>query len=293
MCRGASGSPICYSSARGTGDPLPVPVGVKCPLKMTVGAPHVFCFPQILTTRLRAPRPLPIPEPPPAFFFSRLRRIRTAARSAMIKGIVIVNNNGYARLVKLFTKTDFKKTQSAIREIYTLVSRRSGKLCNFVDKHTISFFGDDTRLIYRHYATLYFVFACDKSGERTRHPRPDPGLRRDARQVLRKRLRARPHISQRKGPLHPRRDRHGRHGSGDQHQPRAQGRARDAEATGARDGARSGRGREAERLDAPKRWPRSTPSQALPRTAPAPQTLARSGRARAASATGRTSRARA
>jgi AP-3 complex subunit sigma len=81
----------------------------------------------------------------------------------MIKGIVIVNNNGYARLVKLFTKTDFKKTQSAIREIYTLVSRRSGKLCNFVDKHTISFFGDDTRLIYRHYATLYFVFACDKS----------------------------------------------------------------------------------------------------------------------------------
>ena len=34
---------------------------------------------------------------------------------------------------------------------------------NFVDKHTIKFFGDDTRLIYRHYATLYFVFACDKS----------------------------------------------------------------------------------------------------------------------------------
>jgi len=81
----------------------------------------------------------------------------------MIKGIVILNNSGVCRLSKLYVKQGFKMQAKTIREIYNLVSRRSGTLCNFVDKHSITIWGDDTRLIYRHYATLYFVFACDVS----------------------------------------------------------------------------------------------------------------------------------
>merc|ERR1711939_1072225 len=49
----------------------------------------------------------------------------------MIKGIIIVDNSGQARICKFF-------------------------------EGSIMQWGDDTKLIYRHYATLYFVFAVDK-----------------------------------------------------------------------------------------------------------------------------------
>jgi len=43
-----------------------------------------------------------------------------------------------------------------------LVSKRSDSVCNFLagDELTGSW-GKGTKLIYRHYATLYFVFACE------------------------------------------------------------------------------------------------------------------------------------
>ncbi len=36
-------------------------------------------------------------------------------------------------------------------------------MCNFVDGGSISAYGKDTRVIYRHYATLYFIFVVDGS----------------------------------------------------------------------------------------------------------------------------------
>ena len=51
--------------------------------------------------------------------------------------------------------------QKAIDHAFKLVSKRLDDLCNFVEDDTL--FGDDTHLIYRHFATLYFIVICDKA----------------------------------------------------------------------------------------------------------------------------------
>jgi AP-3 complex subunit sigma len=81
----------------------------------------------------------------------------------MIKGVLIVNNHGRARLVKFYDKMTFKEQQMTVREIFQIVSKRPDTVCNFVESSAITKWGDDTKLIYRHYATLYFVFIVDKS----------------------------------------------------------------------------------------------------------------------------------
>ena len=51
--------------------------------------------------------------------------------------------------------------QKAIDHAYRLVSKRFDDLCNFVEDDKL--FGEDTHLIYRHFATLYFIVICDKA----------------------------------------------------------------------------------------------------------------------------------
>ena len=48
-----------------------------------------------------------------------------------------------------------------IQEIYSNISKRPDTACNFLDNIKISSWGDECKLCYRHYATLYFVFAVD------------------------------------------------------------------------------------------------------------------------------------
>ena len=50
-----------------------------------------------------------------------------------------------------------------MRDIFSIISKRSDNVCNFVDGGSISAYGKDTRVIYRHYATLYFIFVVDGS----------------------------------------------------------------------------------------------------------------------------------
>jgi AP-3 complex subunit sigma len=50
-----------------------------------------------------------------------------------------------------------------MREVFGVVSRRADRSCNFVDVPGGGVWGADTKLVYRHYATLYFVFAVDSS----------------------------------------------------------------------------------------------------------------------------------
>jgi len=56
---------------------------------------------------------------------------------------------------------DFAQRAEVIRECFNLVSKRSEKAC-YILEETKSF-GKNVRLIYRLYATLYFVFAVDES----------------------------------------------------------------------------------------------------------------------------------
>eukprot|EP00986_Skeletonema_menzelii_P013687 scaffold8164_cov156-Skeletonema_menzelii.AAC.8 len=79
----------------------------------------------------------------------------------MIKGIIIVNNSGKPRLVKFYQNVfGEERQQSVIRRVFQQVSTRSDSFCNYLEG-SIPEWGDNIKLIYRHYATLYFVFAVD------------------------------------------------------------------------------------------------------------------------------------
>jgi AP-3 complex subunit sigma len=53
--------------------------------------------------------------------------------------------------------------EAVVRESFSLVSKRPDNVCNFLEGTSTSFWGTGVRLIYRHYATLYFIFAVDES----------------------------------------------------------------------------------------------------------------------------------
>ncbi|TRY64804.1 hypothetical protein DNTS_004408 [Danionella cerebrum] len=73
----------------------------------------------------------------------------------MIKAILIFNNHGKPRLSKFYE-------HYIIRETFHLVSKRDENVCNFLEGGLL-IGGSDNKLIYRHYATLFFVFCVDSS----------------------------------------------------------------------------------------------------------------------------------
>lgn len=90
----------------------------------------------------------------------------------MIQAILVFNNHGKPRLVKFYQHFSEDQQQHFVRETFQLVSKRDDTVCNFLegaslasDKGAAGSGGGsvDTKLIYRHYATLYFVFCVDSS----------------------------------------------------------------------------------------------------------------------------------
>ena len=79
----------------------------------------------------------------------------------MIKAVVVMNNHGQPRLTKFYEYTPEDKQQQFIREAFAMLSRRTDAMCNFVEGGTV--LGPDVRVIYRHYATLFFVFCVDEA----------------------------------------------------------------------------------------------------------------------------------
>ncbi|WVQ74443.1 hypothetical protein IAR50_004044 [Cryptococcus sp. DSM 104548] len=101
----------------------------------------------------------------------------------MIHAVLIFNTNGKPRLSKFFTPLPPLVQQSLISQIFSLIQDRPAGVCNFLDAPDLVFptpqsmkdtkerergtlvdakaEDDDTRVIYRHYATLYFVFVVD------------------------------------------------------------------------------------------------------------------------------------
>ena len=49
-----------------------------------------------------------------------------------------------------------------IRRVFQQIAQRPDSFCNYLEG-SIPEWGDTTKIIYRHYATLYFVFAVDQS----------------------------------------------------------------------------------------------------------------------------------
>jgi len=79
----------------------------------------------------------------------------------MIRAILIINTSGKARLLKFYEHKKESEQQLIVRECFHLISKRTEKMCNFVDAE--KYWGKETKVIYRHYATLYFVFVVDSS----------------------------------------------------------------------------------------------------------------------------------
>ncbi|XP_043934233.1 AP-3 complex subunit sigma-2 isoform X2 [Protopterus annectens] len=80
----------------------------------------------------------------------------------MIKAILVFNNHGKPRLIRFYQHFAEDMQQQIIRETFHLVSKRDDNVCNFLEGGSL-IGGSDYKLIYRHYATLYFVFCVDSS----------------------------------------------------------------------------------------------------------------------------------
>eukprot|EP00049_Salpingoeca_infusionum_P004929 m.85784 g.85784 ORF g.85784 m.85784 type:complete len:162 (-) comp12786_c3_seq1:327-812(-) len=80
----------------------------------------------------------------------------------MIQSVLIFNTGGKARLIKTYTYMSEEEEQKLVRECFQLVSKRSMTACNFLEAGSLGVSGD-TKLIYRNFATLFFVFAVDSS----------------------------------------------------------------------------------------------------------------------------------
>ncbi|KAJ6916007.1 hypothetical protein NC652_018629 [Populus alba x Populus x berolinensis] len=78
-------------------------------------------------------------------------------KASMIKAVLVINTQGKPRLTKFYDFLTVEKQQELIR----VLCSRAEKVSNFMEADSI--FGPDSRLVYKHYATLYFVFVFDSS----------------------------------------------------------------------------------------------------------------------------------
>ena len=81
-----------------------------------------------------------------------------------------VNTSGVPRLTKFYSPIH-QSAQTLVEKIYALVSGRPAGLCNFLDAPELEAFlkppkggdGEKLRVVYRSYATLYFMFVVDSA----------------------------------------------------------------------------------------------------------------------------------
>ncbi|RDB28538.1 AP-3 complex subunit sigma [Hypsizygus marmoreus] len=85
----------------------------------------------------------------------------------MIHAVLIFNTSGVARLTKFYTPLH-QSSQTLVQKIFSLIHSRPAGLCNFLDAPELEAFlgpkdevGERWQVVYRNYATLYFVFIVD------------------------------------------------------------------------------------------------------------------------------------
>jgi AP-3 complex subunit sigma len=81
----------------------------------------------------------------------------------MIRCVLIINDHGKARLVRFYDSTNFQKQQMILQTVHRLVSSRTDPTsCCFIDNVPSEIReSDDEKIIYRHFASLYFVVIAD------------------------------------------------------------------------------------------------------------------------------------
>ncbi|KFO34610.1 AP-3 complex subunit sigma-2 [Fukomys damarensis] len=94
---------------------------------------------------------------------------------AIVCDKLTVGHTEYSKLRTMYRKLDYRPIsclniffqpeeiqQQIVRETFHLVLKRDDNICNFLEGGSL-IGGSDYKLIYRHYATLYFVFCVDSS----------------------------------------------------------------------------------------------------------------------------------
>ncbi|KAK1439142.1 hypothetical protein QVD17_04957 [Tagetes erecta] len=79
----------------------------------------------------------------------------------MIRAVIVINNQGKPRLCKFYTYTPVEQQQQLIRSIYSVLCLQPENVTNFIPGGSI--LGPDLQLVYKLFATLYFVFVFDSS----------------------------------------------------------------------------------------------------------------------------------
>jgi len=73
----------------------------------------------------------------------------------MIHFVLLISRQGKARLTKYFAPFSSKEKTRIVREASNLILSRPAKLCNFVE-------WKNYKIVYRRYASLYFMFGVDQ-----------------------------------------------------------------------------------------------------------------------------------
>ncbi|XP_008452384.2 AP-3 complex subunit sigma isoform X2 [Cucumis melo] len=79
----------------------------------------------------------------------------------MIRSVIVMNTEGKPRFAKFYDFQPIEKQQELIRSVYGVLCSRAENVSNFVEAESI--FGSDSRLVYKHFATLYFVLVFNSS----------------------------------------------------------------------------------------------------------------------------------
>ncbi|XP_038893159.1 AP-3 complex subunit sigma [Benincasa hispida] len=79
----------------------------------------------------------------------------------MIRAVIVMNTQGKPRFAKFYNFQPVEKQQELIRSVYGVLCSRAENVSNFVEAESI--FGPDSRLVYKHFATLYFVLVFNSS----------------------------------------------------------------------------------------------------------------------------------
>ncbi|KAI5776607.1 clathrin adaptor complex small chain-domain-containing protein [Geopyxis carbonaria] len=88
----------------------------------------------------------------------------------MINAVLVFNNQGAPRLTKFYSQIEVPLQQRLLSQIFSLISNRSPSACNFLplppllagsNSWNTSDADEPLTLLYRHYATLYFIVISD------------------------------------------------------------------------------------------------------------------------------------
>ncbi|XP_008464326.2 AP-3 complex subunit sigma-like [Cucumis melo] len=79
----------------------------------------------------------------------------------MIRSVMVMNTEGKPQFAKFYDFQPIEKQQELIRSVYGVLCSRAENISNFVEAESI--FGSDSRLVYKHFATLYFVLVFNSS----------------------------------------------------------------------------------------------------------------------------------